>query len=157
MLRSAVTVSLVLLLWTLAAPVRAEDVTKKPDQAVADSAPRPSIDLAFAFSEADTIDTVKNRPQVAALAQALSDAEFRTATFVIACHVKVPGSPAHNLELSDRCAGLVRQVLVEQYGLSPQALIAVGLGETKLKNPQQPMAAENQRLQILNMDDKGRP
>jgi flagellar motor protein MotB len=58
------------------------------------------------------------------------------------------------LELSERCASLVRQVLIEQYGLRPQALVAVGYGESQLKNPENPMAAENQRLQVVNMGDE---
>src|SRR5450756_2118096 len=151
MLRLTVAVSVALLLWTLAALVHADEVTAKPDQGATNSERRPAIDLAFEFHDGDSVDTVRSHPQVVALGRALSDPELKKATFIIACHVKVPGSPEHNLDLSERCASLVRQVLVEQYGLRPQALVAVGYGEAQLKNPENPMAAENQRLQVVNM------
>jgi outer membrane protein OmpA-like peptidoglycan-associated protein len=151
MLRLTVAVSLASLLWILAAPAHADDIAGKPDQAAVD---RPAIDLGFDFHDGDSVETVRKNPEIAALGKALSDPELKKATFIIACHLKLPGSPEHNLELSERCASLVRQVLVEQYGLRPQALVAVGYGEAQLKNPAEPMAPENQRLHVVNMGNQ---
>ncbi|MEA2918490.1 MAG: hypothetical protein QOJ15_10571 [Bradyrhizobium sp.] len=154
MLRLTLAVSVALLLWTFTALAHADEVTAKPDQGATHSERRPAVDLAFEFHDGDSVDTVRSHPQLVALGKALSDPGLKNATFIIACHVKVPGSPERNLELSERCASLVRQVLIEQYGLRPQALVAVGYGESQLKNPENPMAAENQRLQVVNMGDE---
>jgi outer membrane protein OmpA-like peptidoglycan-associated protein len=154
MLRLTAAVSVASLLCILAAPAHADDMASKPDQVAVD---RPAIDLAFDFHDGDSVETVRTNPEIAALGKALSDPELKKATFMIACHVKVPGSPEHNWELSERCADLVKQVLVEQYGLPPQALVAVGYGETQLKNPADPMAPENQRLHVLNMGNQPEP
>jgi outer membrane protein OmpA-like peptidoglycan-associated protein len=154
MRRLAVSVFVASLLWILAVPADAEDTVQRPDQGATTLGTKPAIDLAFEFHDGDSVETLGRHPQVVALGKALSDPGLKNATFVIACHVKVPGSAEHNLELSERCASLVRQVLIEQHGLRPQALVAVGYGESKLKNPENPMAAENQRLQVVNMGDE---
>jgi hypothetical protein len=154
MRRLAVSVFVASLLWILAVPADAEDTVQRPDQGATTLGTKPAIDLAFEFHDGDFVETLGRHPQVVALGKALSDPGLKNATFVIACYVKVSGSPEHNLELSERCASLVRQVLIEQYGLRPQALVAVGYGESRLKNPENPMAAENQRLQVVNMGDE---
>jgi outer membrane protein OmpA-like peptidoglycan-associated protein len=154
MRRLAVSVFVASLLWILAVPADAEDTVQRPNQGETTLGTKPAIDLAFEFHDGDSVETLGRHPQVVALGKALSDPGLKNATLVIACHVKVPGSPEHNLELSERCASLVRQVLIEQHGLRPQALVAVGYGESKLKNPENPMAAENQRLQVVNMGDE---
>jgi outer membrane protein OmpA-like peptidoglycan-associated protein len=154
MRRLAVSVFVASLLWILAVPADAEDTVQRPDQGATTLGTKPAIDLAFQFHDGDSVETLGRHPQVVALGKALSDPGLKNATFVIACHVKVPGSPEHNLDLSERCASLVRQVLIEQHRLRPQALVAVGYGESKLKNPENPMAAENQRLQVVNMGDE---
>lgn len=107
MLRLTLAVFVALLLWTLTALAHADEVTAKPDQGATHSEPRPAVDLAFDFHDGDT---VRSNPQVVALGKALSDPGLKNATFVIACHVKVPGSPVHNFELSERCASLAMTV-----------------------------------------------
>jgi hypothetical protein len=47
--------------------------------------------------------------------------------------------------------------LVENFHIDPKQLVAVGFGEEKLKNPENPLAAENSRVQVVNMANKEWP
>jgi flagellar motor protein MotB len=44
--------------------------------------------------------------------------------------------------------------LIENFHIDPKQLVAVGFGEEKLKNPENPLAAENRRVQVVNMASK---
>ena len=44
----------------------------------------------------------------------------------------------------------LRRMLIEQYKLTPDTLIAVGFGKEQLKNAANPFAGENRRVQIVN-------
>jgi outer membrane protein OmpA-like peptidoglycan-associated protein len=56
--------------------------------------------------------------------------------------------------LSERRAAAVKRFLVEKFNLSDQNLVAAGYGEEKLKNSEDPFAAENRRVQIANFEQK---
>jgi OmpA family len=64
------------------------------------------------------------------------------------------GSDAYNLILSDQRAKAVAGFLVENFHIDPKQLVAVGFGEEKLKNSDNPLAAENRRVQVVNMANK---
>ena len=44
--------------------------------------------------------------------------------------------------------------LVEKYGVNGTDLVTVGYGKNKLKEPGQPMAEANRRVQVVNMENK---
>ena len=44
--------------------------------------------------------------------------------------------------------------LVENFHIDPKQLVAVGFGQEKLKNPENPLAAENRPVQVVNMANK---
>src|SRR5262245_40164000 len=44
--------------------------------------------------------------------------------------------------------------LAENFHTDPKQLVAVGFGEEKLKNSENPLAAENRRVQVVNMANK---
>jgi hypothetical protein len=115
---------------------------------------KPKIVLDFRCTDDLTDDAVKSLPQIIALAQALSSQDLKGSTFVIACHVPASGGSGADQDLSERCADTVRRVLVEKFGLAANTLVAVGYGSAKPKNPANPASAENQRLEIVNMDTK---
>ena len=56
--------------------------------------------------------------------------------------------------MSDQRAKAVAGFLVENFHIDPKQLVAVGFGEEKLKNPENPLAAENRRVQVVNMANK---
>jgi flagellar motor protein MotB len=48
----------------------------------------------------------------------------------------------------------VKQFLKDKYGIDASRLVTVGYGKTQLKNSSDPLAAENRRVQLVNMADK---
>jgi hypothetical protein len=52
---------------------------------------------------------------------------------------------------SERRAETVKKFLMENYKISAETLVSAGYGETDLKNKTDPSAAENRRVQIVNM------
>ena len=50
-----------------------------------------------------------------------------------------------------RRAEAIRRFLIETFQIEPGRLEAKGFGETQLKNTADPRAAENRRVQIVNL------
>jgi flagellar motor protein MotB len=57
----------------------------------------------------------------------------------------------HNQILSENRAKAVVMFLMQNFGISQTRLIALGFGETRLKNPNAPDAAENRRVEVVNL------
>ena len=62
-------------------------------------------------------------------------------------HADASGTPEANQALSVKRAEAVKAYLVGK-GAEPAMLVAVGVGEKDLKNPSNPTAAENRRVEI---------
>lgn len=112
---------------------------------------KPSIDIEidFGYNSAQIGSTATSA--VAALGKALSSPQLSNSTFVVSGHTDAKGSDGYNQELSERRAEAVKRYLIERYKLPAANLIAVGYGKTTLKNKDNPLAAENRRVQIVNM------
>ncbi len=115
---------------------------------------RPQINLEIPFDFDSAAISPAAVPQLVRLGQALQDKDLQTATFLVAGHTDGKGAADYNQQLSERRAAAVRQFLVEQYGLNAQYLIAIGYGFEQLKNTYDPLAAENRRVQIVNLADR---
>jgi outer membrane protein OmpA-like peptidoglycan-associated protein len=115
---------------------------------------RPSVDIEinFPFSSSDVGPAAMSA--VTALGRALSSQELKGSTFVVAGHTDAVGSFASNQELSERRAESVKRYLVTNFQIPAASLVTVGYGKTKLKNESNPNAAENRRVQIVNMEEK---
>ena len=48
----------------------------------------------------------------------------------------------------------IKRYLVDKYGINGTDLVTVGYGKSKLKDPGQPMAEVNRRVQVVNMENK---
>jgi outer membrane protein OmpA-like peptidoglycan-associated protein len=115
---------------------------------------KPSIDLEVNFEYNSATIGSKAQPQVTALGQALSSTELKGRTFIVAGHTDGKGGESYNQELSERRADAVKRFLSEKYGIDASNLVTVGYGETQLKNSSDPLAADNRRVQVINMSDK---
>jgi outer membrane protein OmpA-like peptidoglycan-associated protein len=115
---------------------------------------RPSVDIEinFPFSSSDVGPAAVSA--VTALGRALSSPELKGGTFVVAGHTDAVGSFASNQELSERRAESVKRYLVTNFQIPAASLVTVGYGKTKLKSESNPNAAENRRVQIVNMEEK---
>ena len=83
--------------------------------------------------------------------RALSSPELKNAMFLLAGHTDAKGGDGYNQLLSERRAESVKQWLVDNFKVSPDRLRAIGFGRTSLKNQHKPLAAENRRVQVVNM------
>lgn len=115
---------------------------------------KPKIDLEITFDYNSAQISAKSLPSVQALGRALSNADLRGSTFVVAGHTDAAGGEAYNQELSERRADAIKRYLVDKYGIGGTDLVTVGYGKSKLKDPNQPMAEANRRVQVVNMENK---
>jgi outer membrane protein OmpA-like peptidoglycan-associated protein len=114
----------------------------------------PAIDLEVFFDFDSAEITPEALPILKKLGAALSDEKLKGSVFLVAGHTDAKGSDAYNLALSDHRAKSVAGFLIENFHLDPKQLVALGFGEEKLKNPENPLAAENRRVQVVNMANK---
>lgn len=85
------------------------------------------------------------------LGEALASPDLKGSTFVIEGHTDAKGSENSNQKLSERRADAVKRFLVEQYKIPAAQMLAVGYGKSRLKNPNDPLGAENRRVRVVNM------
>ncbi len=115
---------------------------------------KPKIDLEINFEYNSADISAKSLPSVQALGRALSNADLKGSTFVVAGHTDAAGGESYNLDLSERRADAIKRYLVDKYGINGTDLVTVGYGKSKLKDPSQPMAEVNRRVQVVNMENK---
>jgi len=114
---------------------------------------KPKIDLEINFNYNSADISAKSLPSVQALGRALSNADLKGSTFVVAGHTDAAGSEAYNQDLSERRADSIKRYLVDRFGINGSDLVTVGYGKSKLKDPNQPMAEVNRRVQVVNMEN----
>ncbi|MCC6778703.1 MAG: OmpA family protein [Hyphomicrobiales bacterium] len=125
--------------------------TEEREMIVSIAKSKPSIDLEINFDYNSATLGGKAMPQVAALGKALTSDELKGSTFVVAGHTDAKGGDAYNQSLSERRAESVRRFLRDKYGIEATNLVAVGHGKSQLKDSSNPLAAENRRVQIINL------
>jgi outer membrane protein OmpA-like peptidoglycan-associated protein len=124
------------------------------DKIVAIAKKKPSIDLEINFEYNSANIAASAMSQVAALGQALSSADLKGNTFIVAGHTDAKGGEVYNQGLSERRAEAVKRFLAEKHGIDASSLVTVGYGKLQLKNTANPFASENRRVQLVNMADK---
>jgi len=115
---------------------------------------KPKIDLEITFDYNSADISAKSIPSVQALGRALTNAELKGSTFVVAGHTDAAGGEEYNQGLSERRADAIKKYLVDKYGINGSDLVTVGYGKSKLKDPNQPLAEANRRVQVVNMENR---
>jgi outer membrane protein OmpA-like peptidoglycan-associated protein len=115
---------------------------------------KPKIDLEINFDYNSAEISAKSMQSVQALGRALSNSDLKGSTFVVAGHTDAAGGEGYNQDLSERRADAIKRYLVDKYGINGTDLVTVGYGKSKLKDPTQPMAEANRRVQVVNMENK---
>jgi len=128
--------------------------TAEREQIVSIAQAKPSIDLEVNFEYNSATIASKAQPQVTALGKALASSELKGLTFIVAGHTDAKGGDQFNQDLSERRADAVKRFLSAKYGIEAVNLVTVGYGKGQLKNSSDPLAAENRRVQVINMSDK---
>jgi outer membrane protein OmpA-like peptidoglycan-associated protein len=115
---------------------------------------KPNIDLeiTFDYNSADISD--KSLPSVQALGKALTNPDLKGSTFIVAGHTDAAGSEGYNQELSERRADSIKRYLTSKFSIATADLVTVGYGKSKLKDPANPLAEANRRVQVVNMANK---
>jgi outer membrane protein OmpA-like peptidoglycan-associated protein len=121
------------------------------DYSVASTQSMPAIDLEVYFDYNSAAITPKAEPQLRELGEALSDSRLKGATISINGHTDAVGGDAFNKKLSERRAVMIKGYLVDNFQLSPSNLRTVGYGKSRPKNKMDPMAAENRRVEVVNL------
>ena len=111
----------------------------------------PSIDLEilFDYNSAEIANAAK--PTLIELGRALTDDKLKGTVILLSGHTDASGSAEYNQRLSQARAASVKAFLVHAFGIDTSRLISVGYGEEQLKNTAHPEAAENRRVQIVNL------
>jgi outer membrane protein OmpA-like peptidoglycan-associated protein len=115
---------------------------------------KPNIDLEITFEYNSADISSKSLGAVQALGRALTNPDLKGSTFVVAGHTDAAGGETYNQELSERRADAIKKYLIDNYHISSADLVTVGYGKSKLKDPNQPMAESNRRVQVVNMENK---
>jgi outer membrane protein OmpA-like peptidoglycan-associated protein len=115
---------------------------------------KPNIDLEITFDYNSANISAKSMPSVQALGRALINPDLKGSTFIVAGHTDAVGSEAYNQDLSERRADSIKRYLVDKFSIPGADLVTVGYGKTKLKDPNNPTAEVNRRVQVVNMANK---
>jgi outer membrane protein OmpA-like peptidoglycan-associated protein len=130
---------------------RSRSLTFEESERVADlSKDWKKIDLEIYFEYNSARIAREAEPQLNQLGDALRNPRLRNAAVVLGGHTDAKGSQSFNERLSDRRAEAVKRYLVERLNIPAENLTTAGYGKRHLKNPDEPYAAENRRVQILN-------
>jgi outer membrane protein OmpA-like peptidoglycan-associated protein len=115
---------------------------------------KPNIDLEITFDYNSADISAKSLPSVQSLGKALTNADLKGSTFIVAGHTDAAGGEAYNQDLSERRADSIKRYLTDKFGIAGTDLVTVGYGKSKLKDPSNPMAEANRRVQVVNMANK---
>ncbi len=113
----------------------------------------PTLDLEILFEFASADISAASFGQLEKLAAVLRRPEFAGSKFVLLGHTDSKGSADYNLKLSQRRADAVQVFLRKAPGIGAGRFFTVGFGAEKPKNSQDTTAAENRRVQVINLAD----
>jgi outer membrane protein OmpA-like peptidoglycan-associated protein len=115
---------------------------------------KPLVDVEINFDyDSDAIGRQALKPLLR-LGRALSNEEIKWTFFFVNGHTDAKGNAEYNQALSERRAEAVKRLLIEEFKLPADSLIAAGFGKTQLKNRENPFADENRRVQIVNTEQR---
>jgi outer membrane protein OmpA-like peptidoglycan-associated protein len=125
--------------------------TGERDEIAAWTSERPAVDLQIYFDYNSSAISPKAVPQLTNLGNALSSPELKNALVSINGHTDGKGNDSSNQKLSERRAESIKRYLVDHFALASENLVTIGYGKQKLKDAAHPMAAENRRVEIVNL------
>jgi outer membrane protein OmpA-like peptidoglycan-associated protein len=121
------------------------------DYTVASAQSMPAIDIEINFDFNSAEIAPQAEPQLRELGAALSDPKLKGATISLNGHTDDIGGDAFNKKLSERRAVMIKRYLVDNFQLSPANLHTIGYGKSKPKNKLDLNAAENRRVEVVNL------
>jgi outer membrane protein OmpA-like peptidoglycan-associated protein len=128
--------------------------TAERDEIASIAKDKPNIDLEITFDYNSADIGAKSLASVQALGRALTNPDLKGSTFIVAGHTDAAGGEDYNQDLSERRADAIKRYLMQNYGIASADLVTVGYGKSRLKDPNQPLAEVNRRVQVVNMENK---
>lgn len=113
--------------------------------------PKRSIDLEVQFKVNSATLTPEARRMLDVLSAALNDRKLIGSRFAVVGHTDASGPRDHNQALSQRRANAVVDYLARVHKVARKRLSSLGKGEDALKDPINPRAAVNRRVEIVNL------
>jgi outer membrane protein OmpA-like peptidoglycan-associated protein len=113
--------------------------------------PVQDMEIPFELNSADI--SPKAKPSIEALGHALQNLQLKGSSFLLAGHTDATGTASFNQSLSERRAETVKKILVDEYHLTTEQVMAVGYGPERPKDTKNPYAPENRRVQIVNIGE----
>ncbi len=110
-----------------------------------------TIDLDIRFKLGSAELSSQAHEQLQELGRALTSSRLENIRIGIYGHTDSRGSAERNLLLSQKRAESVVSYLLEYFAINKEQIEAKGFGEEKLKNSLNPEAAENRRVEIVNL------
>jgi len=111
----------------------------------------PAINLVVAFDYKSSSLSRQAQPILDRIGEVLTDGKLVNSVFVIAGHTDAVGGKGYNRGLSAQRANAVKAYLREHFNIDDKRLVTVGYGEERLKNRDNPEAAENRRVEFINL------
>ncbi len=134
------------------APQASEGGAPAPAFALAAAATaRPSLSLLIQFDFNSARVRPESQQALVTLSQALQSSELAHSRFAVEGHTDAKGDAPYNLKLSATRAQAVSDFLKAR-GVDQDRLVVAGKGSSELANNDQPFAAENRRVRIVNLD-----
>jgi outer membrane protein OmpA-like peptidoglycan-associated protein len=115
---------------------------------------RPKVNLNINFEYNSASLSPQAEPLLRDLGKALSDTELAGSIIMLGGHTDAKGGDDYNQRLSERRAETIKRFLVRNYRIPADNLISAGYGKNGLKNPADPLAPENRRVEIVNMAER---
>ena len=112
-----------------------------------------SVDLAVYYDFDSAKITPETEDVLNDLGYALEASELEGSEFLIAGHTDAAGKDGYNQWLSESRALSAKRYLVRNFRISPDRLIVVGFGETRLADRRRPRDGINRRVEITLVEE----
>jgi len=109
------------------------------------------IDVQIQFALGSAIIRPESYATIGSIADALHHPILWNYRFLVVGNTDTTGTRAFNLKLSQERAEAVVQALVTVFGVEPERLDAVGLGQEALEDPKKPTDPINRRVEIFTI------
>jgi outer membrane protein OmpA-like peptidoglycan-associated protein len=108
-----------------------------------------SLQILFDYKSANLSDSAKQ--QLDPVGRALASGDLSGLKFRIEGHTDAIGGDSYNLDLSKHRAEIVKQYLIEKYGINTAAVEIEGKGKFDLADPNNPSSEVNRRVRIVSV------
>ena len=111
----------------------------------------PKLDFNIEFEFGSAQISGNSISQVVELAKALQHPDLKDIRIILGGHTDAKGSDGFNQILSQKRSDSVARLVAQIGGIDASRLVPVGFGEHQLKNIHDPHAAENRRVEVINI------